>query len=323
MIQSLSSSLVCPEMIVVGILNVDRMRDFTPTHMEAFQFLDLIDTVSPNKTGGGEKFISFVEKELIPHVDSLYPTAPYRIFIGHSAGGLAVMNTLINHPNLFKAYVAIDPIMLWDNQKILKESEKILAKNNYSGIALFLGIANTLPAGMDTIKVKNDKTKITEHIRSLFELRYNLNENKKNQLKFGCKFYPNENHESVPLITIFDAFRFLFGYYHLSFFNNDYKYIENLYDKVSEQFGYKVIPPENIINTRANTHLYYKMYDAALYLYKLNVANYPESYNVYNSIGDYYIATGDKASAINNYQKALSIKEVSAVRQKLEKLQVK
>jgi predicted negative regulator of RcsB-dependent stress response len=44
---------------------------------------------------------------------------------------------------------------------------------------------------------------------------------------------------------------------------------------------------------------------------------------VYNSIGDYYTATGDNASAINNYQKALSIKEVPAVRQKLEKLQVK
>ncbi len=35
----------------------------------------------------------------------------------------------------------------------------------------------------------------------------------------------------------------------------------------------------------------------AIYLFKLNVINYPESYNVYDSIGDYYDAKGDKANA--------------------------
>ena len=95
-------------------------------------------------SGGGEKFISFIERELMPHVDSLYPTAPYRMLIGHSLGGLTVMNTLIHHTNLFKSYVAIDPAMSWDNQKLLKETKKALANNTYSGISLFLGIANTM-----------------------------------------------------------------------------------------------------------------------------------------------------------------------------------
>ena len=134
-------------------------------------------------SGGGENFISFIEKELMPHIDSLYPTAPYRILIGHSVGGLTVMNTLIHHTNLFKAYVSIDPAMSWDNQKLLKEAKKALATNTYSGVSLFLGIANTMNEGMDTIKVKKDTTKSTEHIRSIFELRNYLNSNKQNQLK--------------------------------------------------------------------------------------------------------------------------------------------
>ena len=125
MIQSLSSAYVCPEMIVIGILNTDRTRDLTPTHMDSWQVMGLVlDSDVCKNSGGGEKFISFIEKELIPYIDSLYPTASYRILIGHSFGGLTVMNTLIYHPNLFKAYVAIDPTMSWDNQKLLKEAKK-------------------------------------------------------------------------------------------------------------------------------------------------------------------------------------------------------
>ena len=144
MIQLLSSVYACPEMIVVGISNTDRMRDFTPTHANSSQLKDWIDTITVKNSGGGENFASFLEQELIPHIDSLYPTAPYRMIIGHSAGGLAVINILIHHTNLFRAHISIDPIMYWDNQKLLKETEKALATKTYSGVSLFLGIANTL-----------------------------------------------------------------------------------------------------------------------------------------------------------------------------------
>jgi predicted alpha/beta superfamily hydrolase len=324
MIRQLSSSYACPEMIVVGILNTDRMKDFTPTHMDSFQVLDLVDNVTLKNSGGGENFISFIEKELMPHIDSLYPTSPYRILIGHSAGGLAVMNTLIHHTALFKAYVAIDPIMSWDNQKFLKETKKILANNTYSGVSLFLGIANTMKVGMDTIKVKKDTTKSTEHIRSLFELRDYLNINKQNQLKYVYRFYSNDNHGSIPLIAEYDALRLIFNYFHFDVFNlNDYKNIENLYENISKNFGYKVKPPESMVNSLANQCLYLKLSDEALYFFKLNVDNYPESYNVYNSIGDFYAAKGDKLNAIDNYKMSLSIKEVPSVRQKLAKTQGK
>ena len=325
MIQQLTSVYVCPEMIIVGIPNTDRTRDLTPTHTDSWQFLNFFaDSNFCKNSGGGEKFISFIERELMPHIDSLYPSAPYRILIGHSFGGLTVMNTLIHHTDLFRAYVAIDPAMSWDNQRLLKEAKKTLANTNYSGVSLFLGIANTMNIGMDTIKVKNDTTKSTEHIRSIFELRNYLSNNKQNQLKYAYKYYNNDDHNSVPLNAEYDALRFIFNYYHLGILNNDNRNIENLYDDVSENFGYKVKPPESMVNSLAYTNLYLlKHFDAAIYLFKLNVINYPESYNVYDSLGDYYDAIGDKTNAEYNYKKALSIKEVPYTRQKLEKLQGK
>ncbi|MDP9048102.1 MAG: esterase family protein, partial [Bacteroidota bacterium] len=77
MVQQISG--IIPDMIVVGVTNTNRVRDLTPTHVS-----------NPNESGGGESFIKFIEQELAPYVDSKYPTAPYRIFSGHSLGGLTV-----------------------------------------------------------------------------------------------------------------------------------------------------------------------------------------------------------------------------------------
>lgn len=324
MIQQLSSANVCPEMIVVGIPNTDRTRDLTPTHMDSWQFLNFVlDSNYCKTSGGGEKFISFIEKELMPHIDSLCPTAPYRMLIGHSLGGLTVMNTLIHHTNLFKSYVAIDPAMGWDNQKLLKEAKEVLANNSYSGISLFLGIPNTMKAGMDTIKVKADISKSTEQIRSVLELRDYFISNRQNQLRFAYKYYENDNHNSVPLITEYDALRFIFDCYQFNIFSDDYKNLESIYENISKHFSYKLKPPEGMVNSLAYTYLYFKHMEDASYLFKLNVVNYPESSNVYDSLGDYYVAKDDKANAIESFKKALSLKEIPDTRKKLEDLQRK
>ncbi len=45
----------------------------------------------------------------------------------------------------------------------------------------------------------------------------------------------------------------------------------------------------------------------AIELFKLNVRLYPESWNVYDSLGEAYAAAGDKALAIENYEKSLQL----------------
>ena len=50
-----------------------------------------------------------------------------------------------------------------------------------------------------------------------------------------------------------------------------------------------------------------KKMDEAIEMFKLNVELYPESANVYDSLGDAYEQQGNKAEAIKNYEKALQI----------------
>ena len=252
MIQQMSQvngNNVYPEMIVVAIPNTDRTRDLTPTHIANDP--PMMDSDFSKTTGGGENFVAFIEKELMPHIDSVYPTAPYKVLIGHSFGGLTVMNVLTNHTKLFNAYIAIDPSMWYDRQRFLAATEKKLAEKNYNGTRLYVGIANTMPGGMTLEKMKKDTSSDTRHIRSIFELDKFLKAHPQNGLKYASKYYSDDNHGSVPFASEYDGLRFIFDYYRLNITGKDFadtsaalamKFKEH-YDMVSREMGYKIISP--------------------------------------------------------------------------------
>jgi len=329
MIQQLSQvngNTICPEMIVVGIPNTDRTRDLTPTHVEADP--PFMDSAFSKTSGGGERFVSFIEKELMPHIDSLYPTQPYKMLIGHSFGGLTVMNIAMNHTNIFNSYICIDPSMWWDKMNFLNATKKSLAVNKFSGTTLYLGIANTMDERMDITKVQSDTSGETRHIRSILDLDKYIKDQKQNGLRYESKYYSDDDHGSVPLIAAYDAFRFIFSKYRFKFSFKDFtdstidlaNKLGKHYQEVSKLFGYKVSPPENMLNGLGYEFLQQKQYAKAGQFFKMNVDNHPESNNVYDSYGDYFLAIGNKSKAIEYFKKSLSIKENPASRNKLNKL---
>ena len=324
MIKRLNSTDNCPEMIVVGISNANRNRSRDLTHTKADD-----PRFNLRNTGGGEKFMGFIEKELIPLIETRYATAAYRIFIGHSAGGLLVMNTLLKQNDLFNAYVAIDPGMLHDNKKLLQESKKILAEKSFANKSLFLAIANSVGEEIDISKIRKDENFNSMIIRPILETQEVLSTtSKSNQLNFDTKYYANDDHRSVAFLAEYDAIRFFF---------KDYKFVtkdayttdanaklssilETHYKKVSTQLGYKINPDENLVNDAGYAALGAKQLDKAGDLFKLNVLNFPKSSNAFDSLGDYYLEINDNDNAIVNFKKALEIKEIPQTRKKLEKL---
>jgi uncharacterized protein len=253
------------------------------------------------------------------------------MLIGHSFGALTVMNTIVHHTGLFNAYVAIDPSMWWDYKRLLNETKDALSKKNLKGVSLFLGIANTMPAGMDTLTAKSDTSLNTMHIRSILELNSSLSSIKQNGLKYKSKYYDADDHGSVPFIAEYDALHFIFDFYPLKLNRQEFmnmnkdviSKIEKHYQDVSKQVGYTVKLPESMINTMGYQKLAGKELEMAEYLFKLNVANYPESANAFDSLGDLYNAKGDKENALVNYKKALSIKVMPETKLKLEMLEKK
>ena len=87
-----------PKAIIVGVFNIDRNHDFLPESSD-----------KPPMGGGADNFLQFFKKELIPFIDQKCKTTHFNVLVGHSFGGLFAMHALINDPDVFDAYIAIDP----------------------------------------------------------------------------------------------------------------------------------------------------------------------------------------------------------------------
>jgi predicted alpha/beta superfamily hydrolase len=324
MLEQLSGNSICPELIVVGIPNTDRTRDLTPTHVK--KVFD--DTTFAKTSGGGENFTKFISDELIPYIDSHYPATSYRTMIGHSLGGLMAVNTVVHHPDIFANYLAIDPSMWWDNRKLSNEAATLLDEKNFADKFLYVAVANTMKPGMKLSDLATDTTKDTEHIRSILAFAEMAKTKTNGGLKFEMKYYGDDDHGSVPLIAEYDALHLMFSWYTLKRFNQYFdttsrKSVAEIMKAVTDhysKFGYGKQPPEPIINLMAYRFMNGKMDDKAFAFFNMNVKNYPDSPNVYDSMGDYYLAQKDTAQAIKNYEKTLSLADVRYTKEKLNKL---
>jgi uncharacterized protein len=296
-------NMVLPQMILIGITNTDRTRDLTPSH--ALVYSDNPDTNFFRTSGGSEKFTAFLENELMPFVDSLYPASSYRLLIGHSFGGLFCVNTLLNHTKLFNGYIAIDPSMDWDNMKLLKQAGELLSQKNFEGTGFYLSIANQGYSDTDTSKEN----------ASSFELAKYLDTNNKNNLTYRWHYYEDDNHGSVPMISEYDGLRFLLDFYnpripYVKFRDPRYNvdsFVVAHFTRVSAHLGYSVPPPESFINWLGNLFIMEKQYDKAYNILKINISNYPDSPDVYDAMGELLTLKGDTIAAIDYYEKSLKI----------------
>jgi len=314
-----------PEMIVVAITNTNRYRDLTTSHIGD-------DT---NPSGGAENFTKFIESELIPYVDDNYPTISHRTFIGHSLGGLVVTNTLINHSHLFNNYLAIDPSLSWNDQKLLNAAKSTISKREYENHSIYIAIANTInnDKTKDAVPFEmalKDTTTATLHLRSIVEFSKLLKSN--DQLLSTWKYYPDETHGTLPVVALHEAIRFLFSWYKFDHWNEFYSpdseltgeqlvtLITSHHDNISSKLGHPRLPNEDEVNKLGYMFLDKKDYKRAFPFFELNIKNYSKSANAYDSMGDYYNSVSDKANAIKYFSKSIELGGVNGTKEKLAEL---
>lgn len=105
---------------------LNRTRDYTPVFSPTGGYGAEVQKVS----GGGPKFRSFIEKELVPFVDESYRTVPDdRSLVGHSYGGLFASWNLLSTPSLFQRYVIVSP-SLWYRDRFMFEYQKERARKS-------------------------------------------------------------------------------------------------------------------------------------------------------------------------------------------------
>ncbi|MBO9592967.1 MAG: tetratricopeptide repeat protein [Niabella sp.] len=285
----LSDRYRIPQLIIVGIVNNDRKKDFTPIHSLIF---DGKTDSSLATTGGGKNFLDFIKKELIPYVDRNYRTQPYRILSGHSLGGLFAIYCKEAAPEVFQSEIVISPAIYGGNMEILDRFSGFLEEHPELGGYLSLSLGNE-PGG----KLAADS------------LAAQLRQFAPKSLKWQYNTYMNEDHFSVGYKSMYEGLRFIFADWFINPQDTasvrSYQDIALHFARLSAQYGYTILPPEDFMNECGYQRLNGGHVDQAIEIFTRNVNHHPRSSNAYDSLGEAYYLKGDLKRALENYRKSV------------------
>lgn len=292
-----------PPMIVVGIVNTRRTRDLTPAGANASLHLTVpaaqLDVLNDYPgAGGADTFLAFLKTELIPHVESRYRTAPFRVLAGHSFGGLFAAHVLAADPTLFNAYLAASPSFWWDDEALVK---RVAATPLATGPGpRWLYMATGGREGM--------------MITGLEDFRQTLELQRPAGLRYRLGILPDDTHQTLPYQFFYDGLRWLFDSYALPdamVYQGDIGAIERHFAEAGQLYGIDLAPTEETVNTVGYRQLEYKRPQRAVELFQRNVELHPGSANARDSLADGLEALGRDQDALQSREQAVRLAEAN------------
>jgi hypothetical protein len=284
------------DLIVVGVTNTDRTRDLTPAKSTD---KNPAGELRFPTAGGADNFLKFFETELIPEIEKEFRVQPYRIFAGHSFGGLFAIHALITRPTLFNSYVAVSPSLQWENFEALKRAETFLKNQKELNVTLFASLGNepgAIGESFDKFKEALAKTNIKG-------------------FEWQAERMSDEDHGSVVLRSHYFGLRKVYADWQAprdltsGAVLGGLKGADAHYKKLSEKFGYSIPAPEGLINQMGYQLLFEGKPEQAIATFKANIERYPSSANVYDSLAEAYEQGGRIDLAEPLYDKARSLGE--------------
>jgi hypothetical protein len=171
-----------PEVIVVAIENTDRLRDLTPPGLSVS---------GSSRNEGGDRFLDFIERELLPAVDRQFRGGAPRTFVGHSSGGVLVTYAAATR-DVFRAFVSLDaPIHLdedWLARKLTARARSSKVPIRYVSIETRFGWPDA--AWRTFVAAAPASWKLHRE-----------------------KHWPKESHESLPMLGMYLGLREAFADY--------------------------------------------------------------------------------------------------------------
>ncbi|UCG91556.1 MAG: tetratricopeptide repeat protein [candidate division WOR-3 bacterium] len=269
-----------PEMIIVGIKNVDRERDMFPENVERWP-----------TSGGADNFLKFLTDELIPHVDRTYRTENFKVLYGESNAGLFVVYALLSRPESFDAYLTSSPMVGWCYQ-LIYDKARALFKNRES-----------LHAFLYMIWGKGDLPAVTRAVPYFISI---IEQEAPEDFTWSSRVVEDEGH--VPYASLLHCLRFLFNEWlfpESRFETATLEEIQGYYQQLSDKYGFEVAIPMFVYLETGNSLRGRGRVEEALDVFILNLEKYPTDPNAHFYLGEGYWDNGQKDLAIQHYRKAL------------------
>ena len=273
-----------PPMIVVGIINPreTRERDLTVTSP---------DKQNLNQLKNADRFLSFLEKEVIPFVKQQYRTLDYQVLAGTSHGGQFAINALVKRPNLFNGVIAISPSLYWNDRQLLRLAELALKEHRLQG-RLFVSIANEEPT-------------MTQPYQQFVDL---LARYPSDKFTVASQTFDHETHNTTVLQGQYAALKYLFSEWPIP--EGEPKTLADLQEKFASRstlLKTNIKIPEDKANGYAQWLQFLNRQDDALELLKWNRENYPQSFGAHLALIRAYLNFNMAAEAESALQDALKL----------------
>ncbi|WP_257710719.1 alpha/beta hydrolase-fold protein [Gramella sp. MT6] len=290
-----------PQMIIVGIRNTHRNRDLSPDSPELSQE----ERDRMGVAGAADNFMTFIDKELIPHIMENYKAAPYEIIVGHSRGGLFNTYTFFKQPGLFDAYLTISPSLWYPNKVISKEFEEVFKPSDLSA-TFYMTLADEKKGTM-----RGDVLKLSGKFHNY------INAHPEADLRFKYEPMPEESHGSIGLPSIYHGLKYIFEPTQYEAPETKEKIIAQggpqgaldkavaYFEQLSEKYGFEVTNEYALIDLGYNFLSVDEFKEDSVKAFKLNVEEHPDSYDAYSTLGMAYEELGEFEKAKPNYEKAL------------------
>lgn len=144
----LSASGNVEDSILVAIPNLfwtdTRNRDLVPPYARKEVNIDarLATDNHPEIFGRADKFLAFIETEVLSYIETTFSTNENRVLVGYSAGGSFVLYTIVNKPSLFTGYFAFSPAAWYDNSVVVDNFKAELSKTHGKPLFMYLSIGS-------------------------------------------------------------------------------------------------------------------------------------------------------------------------------------
>ena len=291
MSSGLNGNYRIPEAIVVAIPNTDRVRDFTPSPANTAEFGEEFVT-----SGGAANFLNFLEHELVPRIESDYRVIKHRTLVGHSLGGLLGITSLIERPELFDAYLIIDPSLWWNDLELLSLLEKMRGLSLNSDTAIYV--------------VTPDYGERNQQVTSTSAFYELLLAKQDSNLRVELQRIAGVSHGSVPLPAYAQGLPFVFGDFEIDFeqlLAQGPDYVATHFEILSRRLGVNYLPPESLIEAIAKNKagLPPEMRQISTRFFEYAVQTYPESSRAYLNLAASYLDSDQIQAAITAYKKVV------------------
>lgn len=274
---------ILPQMIIVGIENVDRDRDFVPTP-------DPQDPPMFKTAGKADLFAEFLAQELFPYLERNFHALPNRTVVGWSFSGLFALYAAIQQQDLFDTFLCFGPAIWWDDELVVKLFKEIPIKNKKRAV---------ITCGSD-----EKGGAVYESVQSLLKT---LEGEKLENFNYEYIEFEEVGHSwSVPQAVAQGLIHLFKGYVPKDEIKS-FEQLKEYYNHLSDLWGYEVIPPDWLLLDLMNGLWASDDREGAFEVLELLLTYHPDSSLVHFYRGKFRSLIDQIPEAIESYREAIQV----------------